>query len=298
MASRPGRGPTLLQGSDIGDGDGDGAAAFEERILALVLAALAGKNVDEETRLAERSIEEAKAELAREEATINTMLGSMDGAEYLGPRAPTLPGTIRSMAPRDFTLAAFQTLGAHPTPMASGLFLVQENGGREYVRFDEHTDTGVKSALYAPGSAPFQRLLGRVIASGVHDVKDRDRAPAKGTEEIAREWVEDFGAMPKTFELLDARRSFGGTALLRVRATVAHDSYERLVEVPCSPDEHRSENSRSALTPLTRTIDNPAEAGVDVERLTETARRDEAISEFARFYLERREQEVPRRGRR
>ena len=109
----------LLQGSDIGDGDEDGGKSFEDRILELVLAALTGKNVEEETRLAEKSIEEAKAELEREEATINAMLGSMDGAEYVGPRAPTLPSAIRSMDPRDFTLAGLQTLGVRLHSKAS-----------------------------------------------------------------------------------------------------------------------------------------------------------------------------------
>ena len=33
----------------------------------------------------------AKAKLEAEEANINDMLGSMDGAEYVGPRAPKLP---------------------------------------------------------------------------------------------------------------------------------------------------------------------------------------------------------------
>lgn len=286
----------LLQSSDIGDGDEDGAASFENQILELVLAALAGKNVEEESWLAEKSIEDAKAELEREEATINAMLGSMGGAEYVGPRAPTLPGAVRSMEPRDFTLAAFRTLGIRLTPKASGLYLAEENGGREYVSFGERATTDVRSTLYAPGSAAFRRLVGRVIATGIHEVDDLDRNPAKGSEELAREWVDEFGAKPKTIELVEGRRAFGGTALLRVRATVAHDSYERLVEVPCAHGEHWGTNERSALAPLAKTIENPVELGLDVERLTGAARQDEAISEFSRFYLERREQEIRAAG--
>ena len=76
----------LLQGSDIGDGEDDAASSFEDRVLALVLAALAGKDTEAATRLAEKSIENAKAELEREEENINKILGSMDGAEYVGPR--------------------------------------------------------------------------------------------------------------------------------------------------------------------------------------------------------------------
>ena len=34
-----------------------------------------------------------------------------------------------------------------------------------------------------------------------------------------------------SLEILDVARSFTGTALVRVRATVGHDSYDRLVNV-------------------------------------------------------------------
>jgi SNF2 family DNA or RNA helicase len=197
----------LLQGSDIGDGDEDGAETFEDRILALVLAALAGKDVEQDTRLAEKSIEEAKAELEREEATINSILGSMDGAEYIGPRAPTLPGIVRSMAPREFTLAALQTLGANVTSTQPNLFAVEENGGREYIRFEDPAVEGVRSTLYAPGSAPFQRLVGRVVATGIHAVVDLDQSPGKRAEEIARHWVSRFGAESKAIEIKEVRLS-------------------------------------------------------------------------------------------
>ncbi|MGY4328990.1 SNF2 family DNA or RNA helicase [Bradyrhizobium sp. LB7.2] len=75
----------LLQGADVGEGDEDGASGFEDRLLDLVLAALAGKDVEKATKLAEQSIEDAKQELKREEANINTLLGSMEEAEYDGP---------------------------------------------------------------------------------------------------------------------------------------------------------------------------------------------------------------------
>jgi hypothetical protein len=275
-----------------GDGDENGATSFEDRILELVLAALAGKNVEEETRLAERSIEEAKAELEREEASINAMLGSMDGAEYVGPRTPSLPGVVHSMEPRDFTLAALRTLGTRLTPKPPDLYLAEEKGGREYIRFEQHAARDTKSTLYAPGSAAFQRLVDRVIATGIHEVVDLDRNPTRESEDIARKWIEGFGAKPKAVELDGVRRSFGGTALLRVRTTVAHDSYERLIEVPCSHEDHRGKTNRSASAPLGKTIDDPVSLGIDIAKITDAASMDEGISEFSRFYLERREQEM------
>ena len=58
----------LLQGSDIADGDEDGGEKFEDRVLQLVLDALAGKNVEEAVRLDSESIDDARRAL--EEANI------------------------------------------------------------------------------------------------------------------------------------------------------------------------------------------------------------------------------------
>ena len=92
------------------------------------------------------------------------------------------------------------------------------------------------------------------------------------------------------------RRCFEGKALVRVRATVAHDSYERLVEVSCSPAEHYAQVDLSGLGPLSHTIENPISIGVNIDRLAAAAKLDEAISEFSRFYLERRAQEMQAAG--
>ena len=82
------------------------------------------------------------------------MLGSMEGAEYVGPRAPKLPPVVRSMEPREFTLAALKSLGADITPQ-HGLYLVEENGGREWIRFDETEGERRAHAL----CARFRRIL-------------------------------------------------------------------------------------------------------------------------------------------
>jgi hypothetical protein len=234
----------LLEASGIDDEDGED---FGDKILRLVLAALAGKDVERATRQAEQSILEAKTKLETEQANIDTMLGGMEGAEYVGPRAPKLPPVVRSMDPQDFTLAALKSLGAELTPQQDGLYLVEENGGREWIRFDEALAAGRRATVYAPGSAAFARLVSKMIATGVHRVEDADRDPPRQADEIARAWIGTFGATPVSTKVDGVRRCFEGTALVRVRATVAHDSYERLVEVPCAPGEHRAHAVRSGL---------------------------------------------------
>jgi superfamily II DNA or RNA helicase len=282
----------LLQGSDIGDGEDDASKGFEEKILELVLAALAGKEVEEATRLAEESIEQAKDQLEKEEANINAMLGSMDDVEYRGPAAPKLPSVTRSMTPQEFTLAAFDTLGVAVTPKPQGLYLAEENGARECIRFEEDTTPEIQGTLYAPGSVAFERLVDRVIATGIHQVADLDDNPRERVEEVARKWAQALGANIKGVQINRVHRSFNGKALLRVRATVAHDSYERLVDVDCLGEDHTNSGSRSQLAPLTNMIEHPKTIGVDTEKLAKAVRINEAMSEFSRFYLERRAEEA------
>jgi hypothetical protein len=200
------------------------------------------------------------------------------------------------MEPREFTLASLQILGVRITPEPPDLYFSEQNGAREYIRFNEHGAANINSTLYAPGSAAFQRLVRQIIATGIHQIDDLDSNPAKESEQTARDWVERFGAKLKSIELTEVRRSFGGTALLRVRATVAHDSYERLIEVPCSREDHRGATRTSAMAPLPKTIEDPIALGLDIQKLTEAVSLDDAISEFSRFYLERRELEMRAAG--
>src|SRR5262249_53410823 len=162
-----------------------------------------------------QSIVEAKAKLEEEEANINAMLGSMEGAEYVGPRAPKLPPVVRSMEAREFTLAALKSLGAQVTAQESSLYLVEEDGGREWIRFDEKDGGDRRATLYAPGSAAFSRLASRMIATGVHQVQDADDDAARQADGITRGWVGSFGATPLATRVEGVRRCFEGKALVR-----------------------------------------------------------------------------------
>jgi superfamily II DNA or RNA helicase len=284
---------SLLEASGIDDEDGDD---FDDKILRLVLAALAGKDIEKATHQAELSILNAKAKLETEEANINDMLGSMDGAEYVGPRAPTLPPIVRSMEAREFALAALKSLGAIVTSKEDGRYLLEENGGREWMRFDENNDANIRAISYAPGSAAFARLVSRMIASGMHRVDDADEDPARLAGAISCAWIDSFGATPIETKVDGVRRCFEGKALVRVRATVAHDSYERLVEVECKAGEHRAHVVRSGLYKLPDIIENAQHLGIDTDRLIDAAGRDPGIAEFCRFYIERRVQEVAAAG--
>jgi len=130
----------------------------------------------------------------------------------------------------------------------------------------------------------------------VCDIEDLDDHPERRTEELARRWISSFQGTAKAVEVVHVHRCFQGNAIVRVRATVAHDSYERLVEVCCSPDAHHTELDRSGLNPIPHTIENPSVLGVRLDKLAEAAQDDSAIAEFSRFYMERRAQETAAAG--
>jgi superfamily II DNA or RNA helicase len=281
---------SLLQSSTGDDEDAD--EKFEERLLELVLAALAGKDEKKAAELEVASIAEAIDTLEREKETIEDLLG--DGADrgYVGPAAPTLPPTHRSMSVENFTLEGLRSLGARATPNPPDLYLIEESAGRHYIRFQESSSANIKSVLYNESSSAFQRLVDRITVTALHNVEDLDRDPEPTNETIVREWIRAFGGTPKEVSIESVNRRFEGTAQVRVRATVVHDSYERLVEVQCLPERHVYNNGRPALRLLAPTITSVGEVGLNLENIAEAASLDEGIAEFSRFYLDRRDEEV------
>lgn len=279
---------SLLQSSDDGDDEEDDK--FEDRLLDLVLSALAAKDKEKAVELELASFEQAIETLEKEKKNIDALLGDGDG--YIGPKAPSLPPAVRSMSMQEFVLAALILSGARVVPHPPDLFSVEENGGRYYIRFTENSAANIKSVLFSDNSSAFQRLVDRISATAIHNVEDLDQEPEGKSELLIRRWIETFGGRPRNLILEKVSRKFEGSALVRVRATVAHDSYERLIEVRCSPDQHVYRDGTLALRAIQPTISKPSEVGINVERLAEAVSTDAAISEFSRFYLERRDHEV------
>ena len=276
----------LLEASGINEDE----TSFEDKIRALVIESLSGKNVESETRKAMDSVERAKQELEREKATIEELLGD-PGRAYVGPRAPRLPAHYRSMTPREFTLHAVPALGGLVRDTAAGV-AVDANGGIEYIHFDGEVPSHPRSVLYSQGSPPFVRLVSEIAATGVHALRDLDTDPAQDAKRIAGAWASRASATLSDIEVREVRRRFVGRALVRVRATVAHDAYERLVNVECSRTTSGGESNRSFLGAISYALDDPRAVGCDPQHLTNTARSDAAIGEFCRFYMERRELET------
>lgn len=283
----------LLEASGM---DNDGNEGFEEQIRRLVMASLTGMNVAAAAELAAKSIHEAKAKLETEEKNINDLLGSMDGQSDAGPRTPNLPRHRRGMGLRDFTLEALAKSGASITERDEDTYLVEQNGGYEIARFTPgEAFAGTRTILYAQGSPAFERLVRGVADNGLHRVSDDDKETLKTSLQLAMDWTQSFQGTTTDAVLTSVTRAFRGEVIVRVRATVVHDSYERLVAVPCQTQQVFASREK-ALEPLSPSIKDIADLGLKPSELYAAARTDEAIAEFCRFYLERKDREVQAAG--
>jgi superfamily II DNA or RNA helicase len=286
----------ILEASGVDDDDEDATAdgtAFVEKIRELVVASLAGKNVETATRQAEKSITDAKVELERQEKNIDAMLGGMD-EDRDSIRYPNLPRAAKSMEPDAFVLAALASLGTDFTPESEGIYASQRDGKVERICFDEAYASN--AVLYLPGTPAFSRLTSRIAANLFHRVQDVDEKPGARAEAMARDWVGSFGANFRGAQVQGEERSFAGTAVVRVRATVGHDSYERLVDVVISPGEYWITAGVAGASPISDPLKDPQAVGLDPRLVIQKAMQDEGVAEFCRFYLDRRKQELEAAG--
>jgi superfamily II DNA/RNA helicase len=249
----------LLEASGMDDENEDGTG-FEEKIRQLVVASLAGKNTETATRLAEKSITDAKVELESQEKNIDAMLGGMDVGSHEIPY-PQLPRSAKSMEPNVFVIAALASLGTQLTRESDGVYVGEAMGKINRICFeDAHS---LNAVLYRPGTPAFSRLASRIAASSLHRTQDIDEKPGTRAEEMAKEWVGSFGGNFRGAQVQGVDRSFTGTAVVRVRATVGHDSYERLVDVVIPRGEHWIPAGLTGASPISDPLKNPEAVGVD-----------------------------------
>lgn len=284
---------SLLEAASM-NGDDEGHGGFDEQIRRLVVAALAKADMAKSTQLIEASIDNAKAELVREETNINEMLGGMEGTENLGPRTPRLPTQPHSMDGRTLVVAGLRAFGAKISEPIGDQIAAEQNGLNEHISFVEPTPS--RHTPYYPGAPAFQRLVSRLVNSPCCLIHDADEDSSTRSKELATNWCNSLDAALQSVDVVDTTRFFTGEATVKVRAVVAHDSYERLVVVPCSPSTHNGPAGRSGAQPLPPVIESPVSTGINLEAIENAAMLDEGISEFRRFYLERRQHEMAAAG--
>ena len=282
----------LLGTAGIEDDDSE---TFEEKVRKIVVDILAGKNVQEALRLEEESIEKAKAQLAESEKNINELLGGSDGYEYKGPRCPKLPKQKRSLDIKTFTERAVEKLGGKLVSNGGNTYSIELDGKSKSITINEDATGDNFNQSFGPGDPEFERILTRIESNGLHLVNDEDRELAAKLDKLAREWVGSFNGSFERTKIEKITPCFVGTAFVRARVHVAHDSYERIVEVSCNPTE-MGDYELDNLEALPHFISYCEKLGVSPDYVIEQVNKEEGIAEFNRFYIERLAEELKMAG--
>ncbi|MEK7672872.1 MAG: SNF2-related protein [Patescibacteria group bacterium] len=284
----------LLEASGIDENSDEKAEKFEDKILKLVLASLKGIDVEDAAKREEKSIESAKKKLEEEEANIEHLLG--ETTEYNGPQSPNLPEISRSMDLETFIIKSFESFGLSLTESDNGILTFEKDGKTEIVELNTAgPKRAVFSTLYRPGAGAFDRLVKSMTNDGMFILEDLDVEPEDIAKNLAENWTSDFKGTLKLSELKSVKNIFAGTALVYVKVTVAHDSYERLVEVDCSPDSHFT--TANSLDHFDRDfLNDPSDAGINLNQIAQEILLDPGVAEFCRFYEERRKHEIKSAG--
>lgn len=268
----------------------DEERGFEEKIRQLVIDSLAGKDVEKATQLTAKSIENAKIVLKEEEDNMNRLLGSSGDVVEMGPRCPKLPQVSRSMNIKDFTLDALENKNIKLIKEKDEVYYINHEGRNKSISFNNGVDENV--IVCKPGVPFFERLVTDLVNNPLHLVSDLDDGDVNNSlNKISNNWVTDFDGSFISYEISRLQMCFFGKAALRVNITVAHDSYERLIEIDCDSKTEIS-NDVNFSESMSKYLRDPEKLGLSVDYLSDKVLNDEAVFEFCRFYQERLVQEL------
>jgi superfamily II DNA or RNA helicase len=288
-------------------GDDDESTSFQDRVLKLVRDSLQGRDVAQAVQLEVESIERAKKIYESEQAEVERHLGQLDGMHREGPRMPKLQPTQPRLSEQRFTLGALEAgggvlrkisesvwshhrPGSAPEKVHFSYDTVQEQGERGFAG-------GPRVSVYAAGSPPFEQLVGQWKHRAAHVTTVAKDSIDTVFERSAYAWAAAFeGVSVVGTRVVNQRRVPHGRVVVRAATSVAHDKYEKLIDV-------------SVTAPILREVEPVLEEDVglvavpldlagevpEVELIIrEGLRKDSDLESFNSFYLRRLEEEVQR----
>ncbi len=291
-------------------GDKDvSAKSFESEIRDLVIKSLKGQDIVRATELATKSIQEAKDLFETQREEMDRQLGNLNELHHSGPSMPRLASVSPSVPYNEFVSAALRAEGYHLTPGDHGCLRATKRGqADEVITFDESqwrqlaqpgVFQGQSPKLYAPGKPLFERLVQRWLDRSGHHTCDLTSNTRQRVEEMARSWLARIpDSTFESIEFVNTQTFLQGRSRLKVTASNAVDSYEKLLDVEQVPSGHKRvfENAFLAEHVISDDLRADAEAPEIKDASRETCARDSDIGGFCDFYTQRLNEEMCKVG--
>ncbi len=273
-------------------------ASLDQRIRAMVINSLLGRDQEHAARMEAESIDQARKLIESQQEEMNHLLGAMNDGDRADVPMPRITPATPSMPLTEFVIAALSRDGCRFADDGTGLFRGQD-AHAEPIQFtfdpgvlERHTQAGVfmgrAPQLYQPGKPAFERLVQRWIdRSAVHG-EDR-RCPGSEAEAVARGWI---GGIPDATFLgcatNEARGAIAGRVLCRTRAANAVDSFEKILAVPVEAAPGAPARPGEAGASV-----DPRDVFPELGPLIEAhVAADRDIGQFVGFYRQRLDQEL------
>jgi superfamily II DNA or RNA helicase len=285
----------------IEPGDDDSGEGYEKSIRKLVLASLAGKDVEKAVARHLASIEKAKKLYQEEQKHVEKNLGKLDAMHREGPMMPKLSSVKPRLSEKEFTMAAL---------CASEGEMVEDDGVYRYIRTGRAPEIicfnrvdarkytsqntisgGPSTGVYLHGQPKFERLVSQWSGKEQLFVKDGSDISNEHIRMLISKWLKSKDVNVRLVDLKKAavEKGFKGEVSVCSAATVAHDKYEKIIEF-----EHHLKTSKEPPSGFEDRIDtvlgeaNASSVLHDAENLVkEHVLKDTDIIGFVRFYQER-----------
>jgi len=298
---------SILESADDIGGTG---VSLETQIQQMVSASLRGHNVEEQRRLAEESIVNAKRQLEENEEELNQNLGDLNELHTNGTQPPELTQNIPTRSVLQFITEGLRSLGHRVTsdPDFGPEGLSIRYAGQRHdtpAALDRSIWKEMKKSnpfhpvqLLQPGQPPFEKLIQTWRSRAAsHIVPLQDQ-----TEVIARMVLENWlkqlpGATLGAVRISRRQSFFSGNVRSLVRASNGVDQYEKLVRTQFHEPGHESliNDARQLNTKAHNFVS--LKSRPDVVRSVDAAVQiDEDLSKFEHFYNERLREELPKAG--
>ena len=279
------------------DSNGDTLA---KQIREMVVASLKGQDQEQAARAAEKSIEEARKLIEKNQAEMDRQLGSASDSEDAEIPMPRLKPAIPSMSLEEFVIGALRSEGASVSRADERLFSCRSDvhGDNDFTFDDKVLERfsqpgvfmGRAPHLFQQGKPAFERLVQRWIDRSAARIQD-NRCSSSDIQIIAKNWISTVpGATLTAAQVSERHARFVGSIVCRTRVANAVDSYEKLIELSYEtkalpPDSNTDLKRAIHANSLVPDLDSFVSDKVDM---------DADISKFRDFYESRLQIELQR----
>lgn len=286
--------------------DAEGNEGVEGLIRRMVVESLQGQDIEQAMRLAVQSIERGKTIYESERDTVESQLGRLDGLHRTGPRMPKLTRTEPSLSVKDFVLGAMEADGGRPRETQREVWTANPDGRVPiYFTFggsggpagEPGVFLGQNRRVFSEGRPEFTRLVGEWTRRAEHSLA-LSRLTIDEIHGLARQWVSSTPGVEIVGVSIASRRAFFlGSVLVKAAAAVAHDRYEKLLEVVTHVRRPLEPAAFDGVTDATAGEVEPQQWWADLHHsITQAAESDPDLSAFRRFYQERLQEESQAAG--